>query len=611
MDMKVSTVTKRLKRLRELNRENVNFLNLDLYKLLIKEDTLLAGYEKIQSNKGSTTPAASDISLDGFSLIRLTKLKIALSNESWQPSLARRIYIPKPGKVDKRPLTIQGPEEKIVQAAMLLVLEAIYEPCFSPHSYGFRPGRGAHNALLSIEQNYDGMTFAIEGDIKGMYDNVNHHILVTLVQKKVKDDRFIRLLWKMLRAGYLSEGTLVRSELGTPQGSIVSPILANIYLHELDLFVESIKTNAIHRNNNLRTPLFKVIDNRMRKAKYRLGRPILPAEERAVYIEQLKSDKLESFKVRTYLDPSDRLFYTRYADDFIIGIAGSLEYANKVKEQVRAFLTLLKLTLSEEKTKVTDIRKDNAIFLGHLVGIDTSVKIAKVHVKGRTPHLQRVTGSLVTVRAPIPRIVDRLYTKGFCDKNGFPCTKKLWIGMDDDQIVRSFSYTIRGLLGFYSGASRRRFLQRIWYILKFSCAYTLSAKHRRSLSKTFKKHGKLLTITYGDVGQFQIALEQPNFKEETRKWQLGKPLPDPYRIIAARLSKTKIYEDCCICGAPSSEMHHVRHLKDSKQGFSLRIMGLVNRKQIPVCLECHDSIHAGRYDGISLGDLAHPKVASR
>ena len=546
MDMNISTITKRLKRLRELNKENVGFVNLDLYKLLIKESTLLAGYEKIKSNKGATTPAVTRSSLDKFSLTRLKKLRDGLSNESWQPALARRIFILKPGKVDKRPLTIQGPEEKIVQAAMLLILEAIYEPCFSSNSFGFRPGIGAHDALQSIERNYDGMAFAIEGDIKGIYDNVNHHILIALVQKKVNDDRFIRLLWKMLRAGYLCEGTLVRSEIGTPQGSIVSPILANIYLHELDMFVDSLRANVKCRNNKLRITLKSsfepqgvanshsqsAIDNRIRKARYHLGKPELPSNERSAYIKQLKSDKVESLKLQMYRDPSDRLFYTRYDDDFIIGIAGSFEYAEDVKEQVCLFLNTLKLTLSEEKTKVTNIRKDNALFLGHLVGIDTSIKMTYVHPKGQTPYLKRVTGKLIKVKAPIPRIVDRLYSKGFCDKNGFPCCKKLWIGMDDDQIVRSFSFTIRGILGFYSGASHRRYLQRIWYILKFSCAYTLASKHSCSLSKIFSKHGKLLKVNFGKIGQLSVSLEEPSFKEESRKWQLGKALPDPYRLIA-------------------------------------------------------------------------------
>lgn len=201
MDMKKSTFINRLKSLRELNSRNKNFVNIDLYKLMLKEGTLLAGYEMTKSNKGATTPGVGKPSLDAKSRQRLEKLRDKLRNESWQPLPARKIYIPKPGKIEKRPLGIQGPEEKIVQAAMLLVLEAIYEPVFLKTSFGFRPKLGAHDAMKIIDQNYDGMTFAIEGDIKSMYDNVNHRTLITLLEKRINDDRFIRLVWKMLRAG--------------------------------------------------------------------------------------------------------------------------------------------------------------------------------------------------------------------------------------------------------------------------------------------------------------------------------------------------------------------------------------------------------------------------
>lgn len=532
MDMNKSTLTERLKTIRKLNEEKPNFVNETLYKLLIREESLVAGYEKIKSNKGATTPAVDEISLDGFGQKRLSKLAQSLANESWQPLPARRIYIPKPGNEEKRPLGIQGPEEKIVQAVMLYILEAIYEPVFSPFSYGFRPKMGCHNALRMIGQNFDGMTFAIEGDIKGMYDNVNHHTLVGLIKKRVKDERFIRLLWKLLRAGYMWEGTKTVLEIGTPQGSIVSPILANIYLHELDLFLETLKSKVITRKNKIRTPIYKEIDNRMRKAKDRLRKNNPSGEERKSLLEQLRLDKMSSLKVRMYTKPSDRLVFARYADDFIIGIAGSKEYAESVREEIRIFLNTLGLTLNLEKTKVTNLRKDLALFLGHLIGIKTSVKHSYIHQKNRTPYLKRVTGSLVSIDAPIERIVSRLASKGFCDTKGFPKAKTPWINQEDEQIVKNFAVTIRDLFGFYSGVFHQHPLQRIWYILKFSCAFTLAARHRTSLRKIFTQHGRLLTVRYGLTGEKQVSLPIISFKNGSKKWQLGRQLPDPYRLIA-------------------------------------------------------------------------------
>jgi len=554
MDMNKGTFLHRLKCYRELNSKNKNFVNIDLYKLMLKEDALLAGYEKIKSNKGATTPGVGSISLDGFTLKRLKLLSSSLRNESWNPSPARRIYIPKPGKSEKRPLGIQGPEEKVVQATMLMVLESIYEPIFLNTSFGFRPNLGVHNALRDIDQKYDGMTFAIEGEIKGMYDNVNHEILVQLLEKRIKDDRFIRLLRKMLGAGYLGVGKqLVRPDIGTPQGSIVSPILANIYLHELDLFMSNLVLDLPQRNNKKRTPTYRDIDNRMRVIKSRLDKGNLPesaavAESRQDLFKELKTLKLRSLEVRMYCDPSTRVVYTRYADDFIVGIAGSEEYANNVKEKIGNFLATLNLTLSPEKTKVTNIRKDSAFFLGHLILINTSVKIATVRPKGKSPYPLRVTRSLVSIEAPINRIVQRLAAKGFCDHKGFPIHKKLWVSQDDNQIIQNFNATIRGIFGYYSGAKKRRYLQRIWYLLKFSCAFTLASRHGCSLNKVFLKHGKLLRVNYGSNGERSIMLFQPSLKEADRKWQVGRKLDDPYRLIAARTSNTKIYEGCRATG---------------------------------------------------------------
>ena len=519
MDMINSTFLNRLKSLRELNSRKEDFVNIDLYKLMLKEGTLLAGYEKIKSNKGATTRFSLGVgegSLDSFSLLRLNKLRSMLRNESWQPSPAPFSYIPKPGKIGKRCIPSypffyneikggkEGLEDKIVQAAMLLVLEAIYEPVFSSTSFGFRPGSGAHNALKSLNQKYETMTFAIEGDIKGMYDNVNHRTLVTLLEKRIKDDRFIRLIWKMLRAGYLERLTpLVKPGVGGTQGSILSPILANIYLHELDLFMEKKILNAPVRNNKIRTPVYREIDNRMRLIRSRLpklDKKTKKSEERTRLLKELKTLKVKSLGVRMYCDPPNRVVYTRYADDFIVGIAGPLGYANALKEEISLFLSTLSLTLNAEKTKITDLRKDFAFFLGHKILIDTSVKYAYARPKGKARYLKRVTGRLVSIQAPVKRMVQRLAAKGFCDTKGFPTEKKAWTTQEDNQIVQNFNDTIRNIFEFYSGVHKRRFLQRIWYILKFSCALTLASKHRCSLNKVFSKHGKDLTVNDGPHG---------------------------------------------------------------------------------------------------------------
>lgn len=618
MDVNKSIFINRLNKIRELNGKSQPFVNKDLYKLLIKEEALVVGYENVKSNKGSTTPDTQNLSLDGWGVIRLRKLQAALKNESWAPLPARRVYVPKPGKVEKRPLGIQGPEEKVVQSVLALILGAIYEPIFSSKSFGFRQSRGAHDALKMIDQKYDGMVFAIEGDIKGMYDNINHHKLIELLRKRIDDDRLIRLIWKLLRSGYMDRENVTKPVLGTARGSIVSPCLANIYLHELDIFMEHLCTNVEQRSPNRRTSAFKLIDSETRCIKRVLeGSKPISEDKRKAYIHELSLLKKKSLKTRMYCNPSDRIVYTRYADDFIVGIAGSRQLAEATKERIGIFLReMLDLTLNLEKSKVTELRKESAFFLGHRIGINTSVKIARVRVKRRTPFSRRVTGKFVTITAPIAHIIARLCEKGFCDRKGFPTHKTAWITQEDNQIVALFNASSRGLFGFYSGVEKKHSLSRIKYIFKFSCAMTLAAKHSCSIAQIFSKHGPQLRVRYGVSGEKDISLYQPDLKNRFRVWQTGKVLPDPYRHIATRFSKTKIYDKCCICGAPSAEMHHVRHLKNSRdkksdKGFTRRVMALINRKQIPVCVDCHHSIHAGRYDGIKLTDFVLPEVAKR
>lgn len=541
MDMKTSTFNDRLECYRELNSKYENFVNIDLYKWMLKENALLAGYEKINSKKSANNSAVATFSLDGFSVKRLKKLKESLRNESWTPALATRIYISKSGKAEKCPLGIQGTEEKIVEQTILMVLEAIYEPIFLDTCFGFRPKKGAHDALAVINQNYDGMTYAIEGHIKGMYDNVNHRTLVTLLEKRIKDDRFIRLVWKMLKAGYLENGKqLVTPNIATPQASIISPILVNIYLHELDLFMKHSRLNVSITNNKIRTPVYRDIDNRIKIIKSALCTKDFSIQSRQDYVKELKTLKVNSLKVRMYCNPSNRVFYTRYADDFIVGIAGSLEFANNLKQEIGNFLDSLGLTLGAEKTKVTDIRKDFAFFLGHTISIDTSLKFAYVRPKNKPRHLKTMTGKLVSIEAPVLRIVQRLSAKGFCDHKGFPIAQKLWVAQQDNQIIHNFNATIRGIFGFYSGVKKRRYLQRIWYILKFSCAFTLACKHRCSLNKIFLKHGDSLTVHFGISGEKQVMLYQPSLKKQDRKWQIGRKFDDPYGLIAVGVATTKI-----------------------------------------------------------------------
>ncbi|GER90645.1 hypothetical protein KDW_48070 [Dictyobacter vulcani] len=176
---------------------------------------------------------------DGMSLEKIDTIINTLREEKYRWKPARRVYIPKKnGK--RRPLGMPTWSDKLLQEVIRSILEAYFEPQFSPHSHGFRPDRGCHTALREIYQNWSGTTWFIEGDISACFDKLDHQLLLNTLQEHIHDGRFINLIQNLLKAGYLEDWQFHKTHSGTPQGGIVSPILANILLDKLDKFVENV-----------------------------------------------------------------------------------------------------------------------------------------------------------------------------------------------------------------------------------------------------------------------------------------------------------------------------------------------------------------------------------
>ena len=208
-----------------------------LYRLLFNEEMWYVAYERIYAKPGNMTPGADGQTIDGMSLNRIEKLIASLRDESYQPQPSRRVYIPKKnGKM--RPLGVPAMNDKLVQEVVRMILNAIYEGSFEHTSHGFRPKRSCHTALAQIQKTFNGTSWFIEGDIKGFFDNIKHDVLVGILRERISDDRFIRLIRKFLNAGYVEEWRFHKTYSGTPQGGIISPILANIYLDKLDKYVK-------------------------------------------------------------------------------------------------------------------------------------------------------------------------------------------------------------------------------------------------------------------------------------------------------------------------------------------------------------------------------------
>jgi len=537
-----------LRRLNILKQKNTdpNWVNKDseLYSFLLKKETYILAYENIKSNKGSLTPGTDNKTLDGFSDKTIQRICDQMKTEQYTFSRAKRIYIPKAsGKL--RPLGIPTATDKILQEIIRIILEAIWDspkgPQFSEVSHGFRPGKGTHSALQLIDQKFKNMKWVIEGDIEKAYDSINHTILLNILEKRIQPGKFLRLVRKTLNAGYLEYKIPVNSIIGTPQGSVVSPILANIYFHELDIYILQL-IKQIEETYNVgktfykaRNPEYVLRANALRRYKRRHEKLLTKETSK-----KLKQAKLELLKQDISISRQlpIRIKYVRYADDWIIGVDGNLEIAKKIKCEIQNFLKqTLKLQLNETQTKITHVKSKEFFFLGYTIGISASVQIGLIKSKKlRKNFLKRTTGYLFTFKAPIPKLIKKLYEKGFCTVDGFPTSRKSWTVLEDHVIVTNFNSILRGLLGYYSGAHNQKSLRNIQYILQYSCAMTLGHRHRMSIPKIFKKFGTTLKVC-NKKNQTCLALEK--FSKRKRVWRVSVPYSDEFFLnIRTKVTKS-------------------------------------------------------------------------
>jgi hypothetical protein len=390
-------------------------------------------------------------------------------------------------------------------------------------------------------------------------------------------------------------------------GGLCSPILANVYLHELDLFVEGLRAKYEKGRKRKESPEYTHVSSCRRNLLCKTG---------GVWTPEVKAltRQMRSMPSMDFNDPDFvRIRYIRYADDWIVGVTGPGTLAETVRDEIKAFLRdHLKLELSEEKTRITHARTEEAFFLGTRLGIGQS-RVAKVSLKHRPgcrPFKARTTGWLPTLKAPIRKLVQRLHDKGFCDGDGYPQSKNYWVGFDIEDIVNLFSSVNRGLQNYYRFARNFGAMTRIQYILQFSLAKTLAQKLRIPMARVFREHGPEMV--------FQIA--RPNGEQREVRFALNRDwtvqpdafmcveIPhDPLEVLVNSQRRSMLRWPCRICGSRKRvQMHHARHIRkmgEKVKGFT-RVLAKLNRKQIPVCEECHQKIHNGTYDGISLKDLA-------
>jgi group II intron reverse transcriptase/maturase len=564
----------------------------ELYRQLFNPQMYLLAYGRIYSNKGAMTPGVTQETVDGMSLGKIRRIIDAMRHERYRFKPARRTYIPKKnGKL--RPLGLPTWSDKLVGEVVRLLLEAYYEPTFSDRSHGFRPGRGCHTALREVANTWTGTTWFVEGDIADCFGSFDQQVMLSILAEKVHDNRFLRLLRNMLQAGYLEDWVWNATLSGAPQGGCASPVLSNIYLHQLDDFVETVLIPEYTRG-----------DRRARN-------PVYLKEAAALARARRAGDRAEARKARDRMrdlpsgDPHDpdfrRLRYVRYCDDHLLGFTGPKAEAEEIKRRLAQFLREdLKLELSQDKTLITHARSDRASFLGYEISVQHDDR-------QRTASGQRAVNGAVSLHVPksVIQAKSALYLK-----RGQPARRSQVINYGDYDIVRIYGAEYRGLVQYYLLAGDVRRLHRLRWVMLSSMLKTLAAKHRSTATKIAAKHKAKIMTPYGPRTCFEAVVDRgkasrslvarfggvPLNRQKTAviNDQLPQRVAYPRPELIGRLSAGR----CELCEHTGEvQVHHVRALAEldaSDPTPWAKAMIRRRRKTLVVCSDCHDRIHGTR-----------------
>ena len=571
-----------------------------LYRYLLRPDIYFVAYKNLYANNGAATKGVNEDTADGFSEAKIDSIIKALADETYQPMPVRRTYIQKKNNRKKlRPLGIPTFTDKLVQEVLRMILEAVYEPIFLDVSHGFRPKRSCHTALKQLRREFNGTRWFVEGDIKGCFDNINHAVLVGLLSNKIKDARITKLIYKFLKAGYLENWQYHKTYSGTPQGGIISPLLANIYLHELDKFVMNLKSEFDTPGVGQITPEYRELHNEIKRLSHRLTK--VTGEEREMALAEYKPKRQKLMTIPCTAQTDKKLKYVRYADDFLIAVKGNREDCQWIKSKLAEFIgDTLKMELSEDKTLITHSSKC-ARFLGYDVRVRRSGKIKRGgpgHVKKRT--LNGGVELLVPLNDKIRQFV---FTKGVAiqkeDGSMFPVHRKYLVGLTDLEIVSVYNAELRGICNYYGMASNFCKLHYFSYLMEYSCLKTLASKHKTSLSKIINKFndgtgkwGVPYETKLGSKRRYFANYADCKGKGSAMDYISNAAVVYGYAVntLENRL-KAKVCELCGTTESDHYEVHHINKLKNLKGKERWEIAMIAkHRKTLVVCRDCHRSI---------------------
>jgi len=593
--------------LNEKSIRNKQFVFDRLYRNTFNFDFFMDAYRKMYANPGNMTPGADGKTIDGFKKSKIENLISKLRDEQYYPTPVRRVYIPKKNdKKKKRPLGIPSFEDKLVQEVVRKMLEAIYEPIFLDTSHGFRPNRSCQTALFQAKSTCRGTKWVVEGDITGCFDNVDHDILLKILSRKISDGRFLELIRRFLKAGYFEFRQVKNSLSGVPQGGIISPILSNIYLHELDMYMEEMEKKLSRGKRKKANPGYDWLASKrtrcLQKGRY---------DEANELIQKMRKLPSQNQMDSNYL----RVKYVRYADDFVICIDGSKELAEQIKQDMTQFLKdTLKLELNANKTLITNLKDEHVRFLGYELSKsheDTIVKKNSNGVKKRSVN--------ETIQLLVPSEAINRKIKPFME-NGKAASFKARVNLPILDIINEYNAEIHGLYEYYNLATDvATKLGKFKYYHYLSLVKTIAHKEKSSCKKVKAKYGidvprkvgtgtrKIVGVKYHTkAGEHTMIYFNDSLKmlKEPNTKQSDKYCPN---ITKGRQLINRLNANVCeLCGKQEGEfeIHHVRKLKDIKDKYKKRgkaipnwalVMSKIRRKTLIVCECCHHNIHSGNY----------------
>jgi group II intron reverse transcriptase/maturase len=566
----------------------------NLYRQLFNPQFYFQGYARLYSNDGAMTPDASGETVDGMSREKIATMIDQIRHERWRWTPVKRVYIPKRnGKL--RPLGLPSWSSKVLQEVIRQLLDAYFEPRFSDHSHGFRPGRGCHTALSAVVHTWKGVHWFIEGDISDCFGRLDHEVLLNTLKESIHDNRFLRLIQHMLQAGYLEEWQWHATLSGAPQGGVCSPILSNIYLDKLDRFVETILMPKYNRGKRREpNPDYRRIGYAMARAKRRGDRQTL---------RRLRKQR-RKLPSQNPQDPNyRRLHYVRYADDFLLGFSGPRKEAEEIKGEIRTFLReILKLELSEEKTLITHARTDAAKFLGyHILSQHADDKLDR---RG-----QRQVNEMIGLRVP-KEVIEQKCARYM--RRGKPAQRAEMLGDSDYSILNKYQAEYRGVVQYYLLANNMSWFSKLRWVSETSLLKTLAGKHKSSVAAMARKYKVTIETPDGPRKCLQVVLPREDKKPLIAQFG-GIPLrrkqdailvdhqPQFYMTNRSELLQRVYANQCELCGSKEHvEVHHIRKLADmQKTGRKekpawMKLMLTRRRKTLVVCRQCHEAIHTGK-----------------